>query len=103
MESTSFTAQGERHFIANHLGPMMRKQHPDVLLLGYDHNKDHIVNWANTLLDPTGGSAKFVDGIAFHWYSSHDYFEHLTEAHEQFPETILLATEVRTLSLVYYQ
>jgi hypothetical protein len=27
-------------------------------------------------------------------YASHDYFEHLEAVHDQFPDTILLATEV---------
>jgi len=95
MESTSFQPMGERHFVGSHLGPMIHENHPDVMILGYDHNKDIIQLWAKTLLDPTGESAKYIDGIAFHWYASHDYFEHLDAVHDSFPDTILLATEVR--------
>lgn len=45
------------------------QDHPDVKLLGFDHNKDVIVHYAATLLDPnsSNSSAQYVDGIAFHW------------------------------------
>eukprot|EP01065_Artemidia_motanka_P033548 TRINITY_DN40543_c0_g1_i1.p1 TRINITY_DN40543_c0_g1~~TRINITY_DN40543_c0_g1_i1.p1 ORF type:complete len:529 (+),score=174.18 TRINITY_DN40543_c0_g1_i1:61-1587(+) len=92
MESTSISADEERDFIRDQLGPMLKKQHPSVKLLAYDHNKDNIVKWANTILGDNA-TAPYVDGVAFHWYSSHDYFDHLDAVHSQFPGTMLLATE----------
>lgn len=92
MESTTFTAANERDFISQQLGPMLKHNHMDVKLLAYDHNKDNIVKWSNTILSDANASG-YVDGMAFHWYSSHDYFEHLEEVHKDFPNTILLATE----------
>jgi len=95
MESMDLNADEERDFLSGQLGPKLRKDHPDVKILGFDHNKDKVAEYAATLLDPNSSttSAAFVDGIAFHWYSSHDYFEHLEEVHTNFPGTMLLATE----------
>lgn len=93
MESTSFTAAAERDFVRDQLGPQLLKDgHADVKVLAYDHNKDNIVKWADTILGDNS-TAQFVAGTAFHWYSSHDYFEHLEAVHAAFPEKILLATE----------
>ena len=81
MESMRFSKEQERDFIAKQLGPMLRAEHPDVKLLAYDHNKDNIHRWASTILGDEQ-SRKYTDGMAFHWYSSHDYFEHLEAVHE---------------------
>ena len=29
---------------------MLNASHPSVAILGFDHNKDHLVDWADTLL-----------------------------------------------------
>lgn len=92
MESTTFTKESERDFIGQQLGPMLRQEHPDVKLLAYDHNKDNVARWADTILgDAT--AATYTDGVAFHWYSSHDYFDHLEAVHTSHPDALLLATE----------
>ena len=90
-EGMHFTPDTEKAFLINHLGPVMESNHPDVNVLIYDHNKDHIVEWAQTILgDPK--SAKYVWGTAFHWYTG-PYFENLAKTHELFPKFKLLSTE----------
>ena len=90
-EGMHFTPSTEKAFLINHLGPVMQADHPDVNVLIYDHNKDHIVEWAQTILgDPK--SAKYVWGTAFHWYTG-PYFENLAKTHELFPKFKLLSTE----------
>jgi glucosylceramidase len=59
----------EGDFIANHLGPQLEKSHPDVKLLFFDHNKDHMVKWANELLAKDHPASKYIDGTAVHWYA----------------------------------
>jgi glucosylceramidase len=119
MESTSFTKESERDFIGGQLGPTLRRDHPDVKLLAFDHNKDHVATWASAILGKGASSASFTDGVAFHWraraaltaspvrtegawghapssrgrYASHDYFGHLQAVHDAFPDALLLATE----------
>lgn len=63
-EACAYTASYEKDFIENYLGPVLRIEHPNVLLLGFDHNKDHLELWTRTLI--SGETKKFVDGMAFH-------------------------------------
>jgi len=90
-EACVWTPQEMRDFIANHLGPTFEKEVPDVKIMIYDHNKDHILKWASTIYsDPA--SAKYVWGTAFHWYSG-DGFENLQAVYDSFPDKALLASE----------
>jgi len=73
------------------LGPQLRKDHPDLKIMIFDHNKDHVANWVRTVFsDPD--AAKFFDGTAFHWYSG-PQFENLAATHGIAPNKFLLATE----------
>ena len=65
-EGMHFTPELERQFVRDQLGPRLRADHPEVRLLIYDHNKDHIVEWAQTLLGDNE-TAQYVWGTAFHW------------------------------------
>jgi len=90
-ESCLYTAEAERDFVKNYLGPQISKDHPEVNLMIFDHNKDHVAIWAQTILsDPD--AAKYVAGTAFHWYSG-PQFENLAAAHQVNPSKFLLATE----------
>jgi len=91
-ESCLYTAQEEADFVANHLGPTMRDSFPDVKLLGYDHNKDHIAEWADALMGAGSSAASFMDGIAFHWYSG-SCFDNVAAVAASFPDKILLPSE----------
>ena len=49
------------------LGPRLRADHPEVKLFAFDHNRDHMVDWARTLY--ASQAASYLDGVAFHWYA----------------------------------
>ena len=68
-EACAYDPKNEADFIANHLGPVLRRDHPDVKLLIFDHNKDHAVTWASYILNKTNPASDFVDGTAVHWYA----------------------------------
>ena len=68
-EACAYDPPNEAAFIANHLGPVLKRDHPDVKLLMFDHNKDHAVRWANEILGGGNPAAEFVDGTAVHWYA----------------------------------
>ena len=88
-EGMHWSAAGQRDFIRDHLGPALNGT--DTLLLAYDHNKDHLPEWADTILgDPA--AAAHVAGLAFHWYSGAQ-FDHVAKVHRKFPNALLLATE----------
>ena len=96
-ESCVYTAADERDFLKNYLGPTMQKAGMgDKKIIVWDHNRDLIVNRANTILnDPE--AAKYVWGVGFHWYETwrggDAMWRNLQTVHEEFPETNLIFTE----------
>lgn len=68
-EACSYTPETEADFIGYHLGPRLKKDHPDIRIFMFDHNKDHMVTWAATILNKTHPSSKYVSGTAYHWYA----------------------------------
>jgi len=90
-EGCVFTAEEATDFLATHLGPTMRALHPEVRIFAYDHNKDHVYEWAKaTYSNPL--AAQYVTGIAFHWYSG-DSFDAVRHVHAEFPQAVLLPSE----------
>ena len=65
-EAMLWTPQFQAQFVKNHLGPVLRAEQPGVKIIGFDHNKDHVVEWAKVLYaDPA--AAQYFDGIGVHW------------------------------------
>ncbi|AWG26295.1 glycoside hydrolase family 30 protein [Flavobacterium kingsejongi] len=96
-ESCIYTAEEERDFLKNYLGPTMHKAgYADKKIIAWDHNRDLIYQRASTMLnDPE--AAKYVWGIGYHWYENwsggEQMFGNLAKVHEAFPETNLIFTE----------
>lgn len=96
-ESCASNSTHQRDWIQDYLGPVIKQDHPNVLILAFDHNKDHLYKWAQTVMnrspgeedddddDSTTSDSKnsrnllsraeitkkrnYVDGMAFHWYA----------------------------------
>ncbi|TKC13189.1 glycosyl hydrolase [Pedobacter polaris] len=96
-ESCVYSAEQERDFIKNFLGPTLQKNKMATKkLIAWDHNRDLIYQRASTLLsDPE--AAKYIWGIGFHWYEtwtgSTQNFENLKRVNEAFPDKQLVFTE----------
>ena len=90
-EGMHFTPETERDYIKAYLGPTLKKAHPDVNILIYDHNKNHIIDWVKTIYSDEEASS-YVWGTAVHWYSGDD-FDNLHEANFLYPNKPILATE----------
>jgi glucosylceramidase len=96
-ESMIYTAEEERDFLKNHLGPILQKENlGDKKIIVWDHNRDLVTHRANTILgDPE--AAKYVWGVGFHWYETwtggEPMFGNLAEIHRAFPKVNLLGTE----------
>jgi len=97
-EACSYNTSSMYQFITEHLGPTLDADHPEVLILGFDHNKDHLVAWTEALM--AGDGAKFLDGMAFHWYGGNDRlmdgtfgYEAVNATHHLIPDKILLNSE----------
>lgn len=96
-ESCIYTADEERDFVKNYLGPTLQKDGlSDKKLICWDHNRDLIFQRASTLLnDPD--AAKYIWGIGFHWYEtwtgSAMQFGNVERVKEAFPDKELVFTE----------
>jgi glucosylceramidase len=91
-ESCTFTAEEERDFVRDHLGPTLAAEGlADVAIVIWDHNRDRIVERASVVLgDPE--AARYVWGTGFHWYTG-DKFANVALVHDAFPDKKLLLTE----------
>ncbi|MDF2431273.1 MAG: glucosylceramidase [Mucilaginibacter sp.] len=96
-ESCVFTAEEERDFVKNFLGPTLYKAGmAGKKLIVWDHNRDLMYQRASTILeDPQ--AAKYVWGVGYHWYETWTgagmNFENERRVAEAFPGKHLLFTE----------
>lgn len=96
-ESCIYTAEEERDFLKNHLGPILEQEGlGDKNIVIWDHNRDLITHRANTILDDPE-AAKYAWGTGFHWYETwrggEPMFDNLQKIQEAYPDKKLLFTE----------
>ena len=46
-EACSYNETNQADFVAEHLGPQMKKDHPDVKIMVFDHNRDAVDRWGH--------------------------------------------------------
>jgi glucosylceramidase len=96
-ESCIFTAEEERDFLKNFLGPTLRREGlADKKIIAWDHNRDLLYQRASTILaDPE--AARYVWGLGFHWYEpwsgGDPMFDNVRRTYEAFPDKQLVFTE----------
>ena len=95
-ESCIFSAEEERDFLKNHLGPTIKKQLAEKKIIVWDHNRDLIYQRARTILtDPK--AAQYVWGVGYHWYEpwsgGEPMFDNVKLVREAFPDKHLIFTE----------
>lgn len=96
-EACAYTATNMTDFVAYHLGPVLSRDHADLKILAFDHNKDHINTWMMTMLNGTASSsdqdtttttdsrsrsssssssiaAPYIAGTAYHWYAGGTWY-----------------------------
>jgi len=96
-ESNIFTADDERDFLKNVLGPAFRKAGlGDKKIIVWDHNRDLMYQRAQAIFDDPV-AAKYAYGLGYHWYetwsggkSLHDNVRRVAES---YPDKPLLFTE----------
>ncbi|MDI9363308.1 MAG: glycoside hydrolase family 30 protein [Flavobacterium sp.] len=96
-ESCIYTAQQERDFLKNYLGPTFAKAGlSSKKIIIWDHNRDLIAHRANTVLSDKN-AAKYVWGIGFHWYESwsgsNEMYNNIERVKELYPNKNLIFTE----------
>jgi len=91
-ESCVYTAEEERDFVKNYLGPTLEKnglQKTKIMI--WDHNRGMMYQRAKVVLDDPA-AAKYVWGVAYHWYVG-DHFENVKQVQAAFPQMHLLFSE----------
>ena len=96
-ESCIYSAEDERDFLKNYLGPTLQKEGlGDKKIIVWDHNRDLIYQRVSTILsDPD--AAKYAWGIGFHWYEpwsgGEPMHDNVKLTHDAYPDKPLLFTE----------
>jgi glucosylceramidase len=96
-ESCIYTAEQERDFLKNNLGPTLEKEGlGDKKIIVWDHNRDLLFERANIILsDPEAN--KYVWGLGFHWYEDWKdgtpMYKNVAAVYEEYPDKNLVFTE----------
>lgn len=95
-ESCLYTAEAERDFLKNYLGPTITKELPDKKIIVWDHNRDQMGQRADVIFgDPE--ASKYAWGMGFHWYETwaggQPMFDNVGAVHEAYPDKNLIFTE----------
>ena len=96
-ESCVYTAEAERDFLKNYLGPTLEKEGlGDKNIVVWDHNRDQMVQRAEVIFsDPE--ASKYAWGMGFHWYETwaggEPMFENVGIVQKAFPTKKLMFTE----------
>jgi glucosylceramidase len=96
-ESCIYTAEEERDFLKNFLGPTMKREGlGSKKIIAWDHNRDLIFQRVSTILDDPK-AAQYVWGIGYHWYEPWSggtmMFDNVRLVRETYPDKKLLFTE----------
>jgi glucosylceramidase len=96
-ESCIYTAEEERDFLKNNLGPTLEKEGlGDKKIIVWDHNRDLLFQRANIIFNDPDAS-KYAWGAGFHWYEDWKdglpMFENVEAVNEAYPDKNLIFTE----------
>lgn len=91
-DSCLYSAEEEMEFVRDFLGPVLEKEGlKEVKILVWDHNKEIVYDRAKAILEDKE-AAKYIYGIAVHWYTG-DHFEGLRLTKEKYPTKEIFFTE----------
>jgi glucosylceramidase len=91
-ESCYFTANEEKDFVRDYLGPALEKNGmSDIKLMIWDHNRGIMYQRAEAAYEDPEAS-KYIWGTAYHWYVG-DHFDNVRMVHDAYPDKGLLYTE----------
>ncbi len=96
-ESCIYYAWEERDFLRDHLGPVMHREGlEDVKIIVWDHNRDLIIQRAQTIFNDPEAS-QYAWGIGFHWYEDwsggEQMYRNVEYVHRFWPDKHIVFTE----------
>lgn len=84
----------QANWVANNLGPMMRKHFPNVKILAGDDQRYVFPTWFKNMYNAYPQSEKFIDGHAVHWYWDKMVSSNLIrQSHELYPDKLIVSSE----------
>ncbi|CAH1254156.1 GBA [Branchiostoma lanceolatum] len=94
-QSMGWTAESQRDWISSDLGPALDKAgFSNINLMILDDSRLWLPGWATSVLNNGTMAAKYVDGIAVHWYADQLVPANvLSFTHDDLPDYFVLATE----------
>ena len=91
-DSCIWTAEEERDFVRDHLGPTLKREKLGrIKVMIWDHNRDRVYERARVAYEDPKAS-RYIWGAGFHWYCG-DFFDNLQAIHDAYPDKRLLFTE----------
>jgi glucosylceramidase len=91
-ESCIYTAEEEKDFVKNYLGPELHKAGlSGIKLMIWDHNRGFMYQRAKVAYEDKE-AMKYIWGMGYHWYAG-DHFDNVKAVHDAFPDKNLLFTE----------
>lgn len=103
-ESCIYTAEEERDFLKNYLGPTFWKNGlKDKKIIVWDHNRDLMPYRADVIFsDPE--ASKYAWGIGYHWYEDwsggKQMYDNVRNVHDNYPDKYIIFTEGTVESFV---
>ena len=93
-ESMHFSAESQRDFVRDHLGPQLQARAEQTRLLIYDQNRESLEEWADVIYGDAA-TRPYVFGAAIHWYSStfKVFEEAIARVKERYPNCSVIHTE----------
>ena len=96
-ESCIYTAEEERDYIKEALGPALHENgFADTKLIAWDHNRDLLFQRASVLLNDSV-AASYIWGLGIHWYETwsgtQPLYDNVHKVKENFPSINFLFTE----------
>ena len=94
-ESMDLSPEAEATFIAEHLGPILGQEFPDVKIFCFDQNTFEADRYTAAVYDRNPKARDYTAGTALHWYGStiSCFPEILDSLHALYPDKILMHTE----------
>lgn len=68
-QSMFFTPETQAEFVAQYLGPTIRRDHPEMKIMIHDDATIELLTFAKGVLENEEAS-QYVDGVAYHWYNT---------------------------------
>ncbi len=90
-DSCVYSAEEERDFVRDYLGPAFETAGLEVKIIIWDHNRDQLVHRAGVVYSDPAAS-RHVWGTGFHWYGQNK-FDNVRLHHDAWPDKHLIFTE----------